>query len=135
MRRLALETFDSFVEQPSAAAILFVAPSGEASWAQAFDFATAGSTCRDACFGYVDVFEEVRLARRWSVRVLPTVLIFRGGTLISRLEGRHEASTIMQLINGALKTPREPTLVARPTDGFGCFSSNAAPAQSRLSSS
>jgi len=102
MERLNSETLSHFLSEPGVAAVMFGAPTGEASMDQAVQFAEAWLECHDeANFGYVDAFENVAAARAYSVRVLPTTMIVADGAPIAWIEGRHSSSRITQAIRNA----------------------------------
>lgn len=89
MKRLSLETFNSFVEGANIVAVMFGAPAGDATKEQAIEFADTWRKRRDVGFGYVDAFEQIALARSFSIRVLPTTLVLRNGKVVAKYEGRH----------------------------------------------
>ena len=61
------------------------APLGEATMAQAVEFANAWAEHRgEADFGYVDAFENIAAARSFAVPVLPTTLVLRRGEASAR---------------------------------------------------
>jgi hypothetical protein len=94
VKRLSKMTFDGFAVRPGVAAVMFVAPSGEASMEQAMDFAATWASHPGMAFGYVDSFDDVALSRFFEIRVLPTMLVLRDGEEVARLEGRHGASSL-----------------------------------------
>lgn len=94
MKRLSLETFGSFVGEANISAIMFGSPTGDATRDQAIEFADAWTRRGDVSFGYVDAFEQVALARSFSIRVLPTTLVLRDGEVVARYEGRHHLSAL-----------------------------------------
>jgi hypothetical protein len=100
MKRLSKQAFDPFV-QDGVSAIMFLAPRGEASMAQAIDFAAAWASHRGPAFGYVDAFDDVALSRFFEIRVLPTTLVLRDGEEVVRLEGRCPAASIACAIAAA----------------------------------
>ncbi len=100
MKRLSREAFDPFV-QDGVSAIMFLAPRGEASMAQAIDFAAAWASHPGPAFGYVDAFDNVALSRFFEIRVLPTTLVLRDGEEVVRLEGRCPAASIARAIAAA----------------------------------
>jgi hypothetical protein len=100
MKRLSKAIFDDFLAESDVVAVLFVAPTGEASMEQAIDFAAVWAASPCARFGYVDAFREVSLARFFEVRTLPTTLVLRRGEEVGRLEGRHSALSIACAVNG-----------------------------------
>ncbi len=89
MKRLGMETIGRFLSEADVAAVMFGAPTGEATMNQAVEFAGAWRRCKEVSFGYVDAFEEVALARSLAIRVLPTTLVVRNGKIVERYEGRH----------------------------------------------
>jgi hypothetical protein len=107
VRRLSAKIFDRFVTESDVAAVLFVAPCGEASMAQAIDFAAAWADHPHARFGYVDAFQDVSLARVLEIRRLPTILVLRGGEEVSRLEGRQSALSIACALKGAARASHQ----------------------------
>lgn len=100
MKRLSREAFGPFV-QDGVSAIMFLAPRGEASMAQAIDFAAAWASHPGPAFGYVDAFVDVALSRFFEIRVLPTTLVLRDGEEVVRLEGRCPAASIARAIAAA----------------------------------
>jgi thioredoxin-like negative regulator of GroEL len=80
---------------------MFLAPRGEASMAQAIDFADAWASHPGPAFGYVDAFDDVALSRFFEIRVLPTMLVLRDGEEVVRLEGRWPASSIARALAAA----------------------------------
>ena len=106
MERLNTETLSRFLGQPGVAAVMFGAPTGKASMDQAVQFAEAWLECHDdANFGYVDAFTNVAAARTYSVRVLPTTMIFADGEPIAWIEGRYASTRIAQAIHNAARVP------------------------------
>jgi thioredoxin-like negative regulator of GroEL len=94
MKRLSSETFGSFISEAATAAVMFGSPTGDATMDQAIEFVDAWERRRDVGFGYVDAFEQIALARSFSIRVLPTTLVLRQGEIVARYEGRHSLSTL-----------------------------------------
>lgn len=89
MKRLTPSTLEAFLRDSETAVLMFGATNGEATMAQAEQFAIAWAEHRsEAGFGYVDAFAHAKSARTFSIRVLPTILVLRGGVVLARLEGR-----------------------------------------------
>jgi hypothetical protein len=106
MQRLAKHSFASFSDVAEICAILFGAPFGEATHAQAYDFAAASVGHANIAFGYVDCFEDVSLSRRMAIRTMPTILIIREGVEVKRMEGYHTASYVSRCIRDAESSER-----------------------------
>jgi hypothetical protein len=105
MQRLNNETLQLFVHERGLSAIMFGAPDGEATMAQAIDFADAWLDCHDeANFGYIDAFANAAAARACAVRVLPTTMIARDGEIVAWIEGRHASTVIAAAIANASRT-------------------------------
>jgi hypothetical protein len=99
MQRLNDATLSDFLGDPGLAVVMFGAPEGEATMAQAVEFAHAWLECRDeASFGYVDAFESVAAARAYAVRVLPTTIIARRGEILAWIEGRHAGARVIEAV-------------------------------------
>lgn len=108
MQKLNNDTLQSFVSEPGVSAIMFGAPSGEATMNQALEFAEAWLACHDdANFGYIDAFANVAAARAYAVRVLPTTMIVRAGEVIAWIEGRHASPRITAEIRRAARAYAE----------------------------
>jgi hypothetical protein len=105
MQRLTNDTLQPFISERGVSAIMFGAPDGEATMAQAIDFADAWLDCHDeAHFGYIDAFENAAAARAYAVRVLPTTMIARDGEIVAWIEGRHASTVIAAAIANASRT-------------------------------
>jgi hypothetical protein len=105
VKRLDKLSFDGFAARRGVAAVMFLAPRGEACMEQAIDFAVTSANHTAAAFGFVDAFQDVALCRLFEIRVLPTVLVLRDGGEITRLEGRHAAAKISSAIAAAATMP------------------------------
>lgn len=106
MQRLNDATLRDFLREPGVCAVMFGAPEGEATMAQAVEFADAWLECHDeAGFGYVDALENVATARAYGVRVLPTTMIFDNGEVVAWIEGRHASVRTVQAVRSATRTP------------------------------
>jgi hypothetical protein len=104
MQKLNNDTLQGFVSEPGVSAIMFGAPTGEATMDQAVEFAEAWLDCHDdASFGYIDAFDNVAAARAYAVRVLPTTMIVREGEVIAWIEGRHASPRITAAIKHAAR--------------------------------
>jgi hypothetical protein len=102
MQKLNNDTLQSFIAEPGTAAIMFGAPTGEATMDQAIEFADAWLDCHDdASFGYIDAFTNVAAARAYAVRVLPTTMITRDGEVVAWIEGRHASTRVAAEIRSA----------------------------------
>ncbi len=55
-----------------------------------------------AAFGTVNVDDNPRLAGRFDVRSIPTVLVFSGGRLVGRAVGAQSSEQLRQLVSAAL---------------------------------
>jgi hypothetical protein len=105
MQRLNNDTLQPFVNERGVSAIMFGATDGEATMAQAIDFADAWLDCHDeANFGYIDALENGAAARAYAVRVLPTTMIARDGEIVAWIEGRHASTVIAAAITSASRT-------------------------------
>jgi hypothetical protein len=105
MQRLNDDTLQPFINERGVSAIMFGATDGEATMAQAIDFADAWLDCHDeASFGYVDALENGAAARAYAVRVLPTTMIARDGEIVAWIEGRHASTVIATAIANASRT-------------------------------
>lgn len=106
MQRLSNTTLQSFITERGVSAVMFGAPTGESTMAQAIDFADAWLEAHDdASFGYIDAFDNVAAARAYAVRVLPTTMIARDGEIIAWIEGRCSSTRIAQAIRNAARQP------------------------------
>ncbi len=106
MQRLNNDTLNAFINERGVTAVMFGAPTGEATMDQAVQFADAWLECHDeAHFGYVDAFANVAAARAFAVRVLPTTMIAREGEIIAWIEGRHSSVRIAQAVRNADRVP------------------------------
>ena len=47
----------------------------------------------------VDIDEEMELAIKYGVEVVPTMIIFKGGNPVGRLEGFHDKSSLIEEIS------------------------------------
>lgn len=95
MHRLNHYTLEDFVRERDIAVIMFGAPESEATMAQAIEFADLwADRAGDAAFGYLDALDNVSVARRCGVRVLPTTLVFNAGEIVKRFEGHTPALRI-----------------------------------------
>jgi thioredoxin-like negative regulator of GroEL len=95
MKRVTPEMLSDMLDDNAKTVLLFGAPTGEPTMAQASDFADAWTDHHDrAAFGYVDAFAHVSLARAFGIRVLPTTLVMDGHDVVARLEGRCSAARI-----------------------------------------
>jgi len=104
MQRLNNDTLQPFINERGVSVIMFGAPDGEATMAQAIDFADAWFDCHDeANFGYIDAFANAVAARAYAVRVLPTTMIARDGEIIAWIEGRHASTIITSAIGNAVR--------------------------------
>ncbi|HVY86974.1 MAG TPA: thioredoxin family protein [Caulobacterales bacterium] len=99
MQHLNDDTLQPFLDAASAVTIvLFGATKGGLTMAQAEEFALLWAEGMfDARFAYIDVLmnDEARTAH--AIRVLPTILVFRAGLVVSRLEGfqpRHRIEAV-----------------------------------------
>ena len=50
----------------------------------------------------VDIDEEMELAIKYGVEVVPTMIIFKGGNPVGRLEGFHDKSSLIEEISKSL---------------------------------
>lgn len=88
MKRLNIRTFESFLSKHEIALVLFGAPDGAATMRAADAFAKAWADEADAAgFGYLDAMAESRLTRWYGVDILPTVVAFQKGEMVSQLSG------------------------------------------------
>ena len=47
----------------------------------------------------VDIDEEMELAIKYGVEVVPTMIIFKGGNPVGRLEGFHDKSSLIEEVS------------------------------------
>lgn len=95
MQRVTSENLSGVLSSASRAVLLFGAPSGAPTMAQAVAFADAWVDLHDsATFGHVDAVADVSLARRFGLRLLPTTVIVENGDIVSRFEGHCSARQI-----------------------------------------
>ena len=56
----------------------------------------------DYYIGKINVEESMPLAMKYSVRVVPTLLIFKGGECVKRFEGFHSKDQLTDIMKGVV---------------------------------
>ena len=103
MKKLNDETLHHFVGAGGLCVVLLGSHNGKPTLAQAHVFADLwADRHRDIRFGYVDALCCELARKRYAVRLLPTLLVVRGGRVIAKLEGFHNRTRL----EAALEPPR-----------------------------
>ncbi len=88
MERLNEETLRDFIKAPGVSLILFGSNIGRPTLQQATEFAELWAERSVAArFGYIDALMHEAASKLHAIRVLPTILLVRDGTVIQTLRG------------------------------------------------
>jgi hypothetical protein len=95
MERLDEDTLADFLQSGEVAVVLFGAPTGRPTLAQAQEFALVWADQPDAArFGYLDALDNEAARRAFGIRILPTSVVFCKGVAAVKLEGFRSGRTI-----------------------------------------
>lgn len=101
MKRVNPETLSSVLAGAAKTVLLFGAPTGDRTMAQASVFAELWIAHRDSvAFAYVDAFDHVKLARAYKIGRLPTTLVLEGDQIVARFDGFCPPTRIEAALNG-----------------------------------
>lgn len=94
MNRLYDETLHEFANAPGLCVIMFGAPNGRPSMAQAEIMAQTWADRPDIRFGHIDALTNENATRLFRIRTLPTTLVFLEGALVAHLGGFQNRSRL-----------------------------------------